>query len=48
MTHAGYLVAGWSISLGVLALYGWAIIRRGRALSRQVPPEKRRWMNADD
>lgn len=48
MTHLGYLIAGWSIGLGTLGLYGAAIIRRGRALSKQVPVERRRWMTTDD
>jgi hypothetical protein len=43
MTHAGYVAAGWIASLGVLGLYGAHLVRRGRALSRVVPPEERRW-----
>ena len=48
MTHLGYLLAGWTIGLGTLGLYGWSLVRRGRAMSRQVPAERRRWMTADD
>ena len=48
MTHAGYIIAGWSVGLGTLALYGWSLVRRGRTLSRQVPAERRRWMTSDD
>ena len=43
MTHAGYVGAGWGISLVVLGAYAIRTIRRGRALARQVPPEERRW-----
>lgn len=43
MTHAGYVAAGWIATVGVLAGYGAATIRRGRRLSRVVPPEERRW-----
>jgi hypothetical protein len=43
MTHAGYVAAGWIASLGVLGLYALRTIRRGRALSRIVPPGERRW-----
>ena len=43
MTHAGYVAAGWGISLVALAAYAVRTIRRGRALIRQVPPEERRW-----
>ena len=48
MTHAGYIIAGWSIGLGTMAVYAWSIIRRGRSLTREVPAERRRWMNTDD
>lgn len=47
MTHLGYLIAGWSIGLGTLALYGFAIVRRGRRLTAQVPAERQRWMTSD-
>jgi hypothetical protein len=43
MTHAGYVAGGWIASLGVLGLYAARTIRRGRALSRLVPPGERRW-----
>jgi heme exporter protein CcmD len=40
----GYVVAGWGITAVVLVGYALWIILRGRALSKQVPPEDRRWM----
>ena len=43
MTDAGYVAAGWIITLGVLGGYGLAVVRRGRKLSQIVPPEERRW-----
>lgn len=43
MTDAGYVAAGWLLTVGVLGLYGLAVLRRGRQLSRQVRPEDRRW-----
>jgi hypothetical protein len=42
-THVGYLAAGWGISLAVLGAYTVHVLRRGRALAEQVPPEERRW-----
>lgn len=48
MTHVGYLLAGWSIGLGTLALYGWSIVRRARRTARYVPARRRRWMTTDD
>ena len=43
MTHAGYVAAGWLVTLGALGGYGLAVIRRGRRLSEVVPPDERRW-----
>ena len=48
MTHLGYLIAGWSISLGALALYAARVTARGRRLAARVPADRRRWMTADD
>jgi len=39
----GFVAAAWVIALGGLAGYAVRIVQRGRALSAQVPPEKRRW-----
>ena len=43
MTHAGYVAAGWLVTLGALGGYGAAVVRRGRRLSEVVPPDERRW-----
>lgn len=43
MTHAGYVAAGWIATIGLLGGYAAAVIRKGRRLSRVVPPEERRW-----
>jgi hypothetical protein len=43
MTHAGYVAAGWIGAGIVLGGYAVSLVRRGRKLSRQVPPEERRW-----
>jgi hypothetical protein len=43
ITHAGYLAVGWGMSLVLLGGYALALVRRGRRLSAQVPPEDRRW-----
>jgi hypothetical protein len=43
MTHAGYVVAGWTIALVGLGAYALRTLRRGRKLAEQVPPEDRRW-----
>ena len=43
MTHAGYVAAGWFATAALLGGYAAATIRKGRRLSRVVPPEERRW-----
>ena len=43
MTHAGYVAAGWGISLAVLGAYALRTVRRGRSLAERVSPEERRW-----
>ena len=43
MTHAGYVAAGWTISLAALGAYALRTVRRGRPLAERVPPEDRRW-----
>jgi hypothetical protein len=48
MTHAGSIIAAWLIVGTVLALYALRLVLRGRALSRAVPPERRRWMQSPD
>jgi hypothetical protein len=48
MTHAGYIVTAWSVSLGAVGLYSWHLLRRGRALGRSVPETQRRWMTSED
>ncbi len=48
MTNLGYLIAGWSIGLGTLGVYGWSLARRVRRIERHVPAQRRRWMTSDD
>jgi hypothetical protein len=43
MTHAGYVAAGWGGTAALIGLYTLSVLRRGRKLSRRVPPEERRW-----
>ena len=44
MSNWGYIVLGWGATGAMLAAYATRLLARGRALSRQVPEEKRRWM----
>lgn len=43
MTHAGYVAAGWGGVAALVGVYAAWVLRRGRTLSRRVPPEERRW-----
>lgn len=45
MTHAGYVLSGYVISLGSIGAYAWWVVRRGRSLSRRVAPERRRFLD---
>jgi hypothetical protein len=40
----GYIIAAWAVTFGAVGVYAVAVIRRGRRLSKVVPPEQRRWM----
>jgi len=44
MTNGGYVLAGYTIVFGTLIAYTVRMLLRGRALSKEVPPEARRWM----
>jgi hypothetical protein len=44
VTNGGYVLAGYSIVFGTLIAYAVRTLLRGRSLSRQLPPEDRRWM----
>ena len=44
----GYIAAAWIITAVVIGVYAVAVLRRGRALADQVPPERRRWMSSRD
>ncbi|MEY2421405.1 MAG: hypothetical protein QOI95_1472 [Acidimicrobiaceae bacterium] len=44
MTNGGYVLAGYTIVFGTLIGYTVRILLRGRSLSKQLPPEDRRWM----
>ncbi|MBL8778610.1 MAG: heme exporter protein CcmD [Acidimicrobiales bacterium] len=44
MSHAGYVAVSYALVLGSTAFYAVWVIVKGRRLSRQVPPEDRRWL----
>jgi hypothetical protein len=44
MSWSGYVAAGYLVVFGGLIAYATSVIARGRKLSRELPPEERRWM----
>ncbi|MFT4987649.1 MAG: hypothetical protein ACI88C_000528 [Acidimicrobiales bacterium] len=48
MDYLGYLIAGWGVVLGAVAIYAFSLLRRGKALTARVPADRRRWMTTDD
>lgn len=48
MTHLGYLLAGWGVTIGVGAAYATSLVVRGRRLSARVPQDRRRWIGTDE
>jgi hypothetical protein len=43
MTDAGYVGAAWGGAFAIVGGYVLLTLRRGRKLSRRVPPGERRW-----
>jgi hypothetical protein len=43
-TQWGYVWLGWGVAAVAVITYTVIILLRGRALSKRVPPEERRWM----
>ena len=39
-----FIIGSWLVTVLVLGGYAVVTLRRGKRLSRQVPPESRRWM----
>ncbi len=44
MSNWFYVWLGWGITAVTLVAYTSWVLIRGRALSRRVPPQDRRWM----
>lgn len=42
-TDLGTILAGWGVTVAGVAGYALLLVRRGKRLSRIVPPEDRRW-----
>lgn len=47
MTHLGYLLVGWGVTLGTLGVYALRVVQRGRRAAARVPADRRRWMTSE-
>ncbi len=43
--HWEFVIVGYVVVLAALAAYAYAVVRRGRRLSQQVPEDKRRYLD---
>jgi heme exporter protein D len=46
MNYAGFIFAAWGVVAVVLALYSVRLLVRGRALTKAVEPQHRRWIDS--
>ena len=44
MDDLGFILLSWIASLGSTAALAWWVLRKGRALARQVPDEDQPWI----
>jgi hypothetical protein len=40
----GYVLVGWAVTTAVAVAAATRTLTQGRRLTRQLPPEERRWM----
>ncbi len=40
-----YVLTGWGLVTGGVALYAAMVLRKGRQLAKRLPPKDRRWMS---
>lgn len=43
--HWDFVIAGYAIVLGGMALYAYSVVQRGKKLSQQVSEERRRYLD---
>jgi hypothetical protein len=44
MSDAAYIATAWIATFAAVGAYALWVIRRGRKLSKVVPPDERRWL----
>jgi heme exporter protein CcmD len=45
VNYAEYVLTGYAVTLGAIGAYAWWVVRRGRELSKKVPPQRRRFLD---
>jgi len=43
MEDAGFILGGYALTFGVIALMAWNVLRRGRRLADQIPDDEKYW-----
>ena len=43
--HWEFVIAGYSVVFVTIIAYAVIVVRQGRALSKKVPAERRRWLD---
>jgi heme exporter protein CcmD len=44
MEDAGFIVTAYVLTFGVVLGYAWAVVRRGRRATEQLPDESKPWL----
>ena len=44
MDDAGFIITSYVLTLGGVAAYAWAVIRRGKRLARRLPDQDKPWL----
>jgi hypothetical protein len=43
MEDAGFILGSYALTFGVVVLFAWRVVRRGRTLADRVPDEEKYW-----
>ncbi len=44
MEDAGFILGGYALTFGAVALMAWRSVRNGRRLGQQVPDDDKYWL----
>lgn len=43
MEDAGFIIGGYALTFGVVALLAWRVLRAGTTLGRRIPDSEKYW-----